>query len=231
MAEGTVRIVREPDKEPGRQAPSINVSESEFDIPTRKSGRDSASKSTSDPRRNSETQRSSLSVEDRGNESESVGSPSPSRQTPSPRGRKPIQKVSYMNGPEAKRTAEYLVSAVEMVGVVTTGPVGEMTPFERGILIPPTARILERTPVELVGKFSPLIDGAAVVIGLGMYIMRVSSGVKGNTKQTIQNVQEDTASPIAAQATQTVPTTRAGDVDGIAPPVPNVIRQYMNGSM
>lgn len=226
MAEGTIRIVREPDKEPGGEGPTVSVSEGEFSVPTRESGRNSPGKSTSNSRGNSETQRSSLSVEDRGNESESVGPPPPARKG----GRKPIQKVSYMTGGEAKRTAEYLVSAIEMVGVITTGPIGEMTPFERGILIPPTSRILERTPVELVGKFSPLIDGAALIIGLGMYVMRVSTGMKGSTTKPFQNVQEDTASPVAAQPNTTVPTTRAGDVDGIAPPVPSVIQQYMNGT-
>jgi len=118
-----------------------------------------------------------------------------------------------------------------MVGVVVAGPTGEMTPFERGILIPPATRMLERTPVQIVGKFTPLIDGAAIIIGMGMYIARVSSGARGSPKNPPRDVQEDIAAPVAAQPASVVQNMKPGDIDGIAPPVPTQIRDLLNGNI
>jgi len=231
MAEGTIRIVREPTQGTGDTVGRIDVSDTDINIPTTSRRRNAQSRAASDRAGNSETQRTTLSVEDRGNENQSVTDSHTGRRTPAPSGRRTPSKPTYMGVTESKQTAEYLVSAVEMVGVMATGPVGEMTGFERGIITPPVARILARTPLEIVGKFNPLIDGAAVVLGLGMYISRIAAGIKGQPKQNQPNIQEDTAAPISAQPSSTVTSTRAGDVDGIAPPVPNVIREYMNGSM
>lgn len=238
MAEGTIRIVPDEHQSSVRQAGVHDISDSDIIIPSTRAGRNAASKPTSNSRRNSESQRSALSVEDRRDEDQKVddSDSSTSRRTPAPNKtertagkRQPVRPI-FMSATEAKQNAEYLVAALEMIGVVVSGPVGEMTPFERGILIPPTQRMLERSPIQIVGKFTPLIDGAAIIIGMGMYIARVTNGVKGTPKNP-PNIQEDQAAPVAAQPASVVTTTRAGDVDGIAPPVPNQIRDILNGAI
>jgi hypothetical protein len=235
MAEGTVRIVRDESQKPVGQAGVHDISDSDIIITTSRANRNSTSKPTTNSRRNSATQRAALSVEDRGNEDQEVAdsnkrTPAPNKPE-KPTGRRVASRPIFMSATEAKQNAEYLVAALEMIGVVTAGPTGEMTPFERGILIPPTTRMLERSPIQIVGKFTPLIDGAAIIIGMGMYIARVTSGVRGTPKNPANQVQEDTAAPIAAQPTSTVSNVRAGDIDGIAPPVPNQIRDILNGAI
>jgi hypothetical protein len=235
MAERTIHITRDEVPAVGGEAGKFGISDSDISIPTSSRRRDAPSQPTSNSRRNSAQQRSTLSVEDRRDENQEVGSGVPtSKTTPSPNRvskRQSLTHPIFMSATEAKQNANYLVSALEMVGVVTAGPIGEMTPFERGILIPPTQRMLERTPVQIVGKFTPLIDGAAIIIGMGMYIMRVSSGVKGSPKNPVQQTQEDVAAPVMAQPASTVSNVKAGDLDGIAPPVPTQIRDILNGSI
>jgi len=131
-------------------------------------------------------------------------------------------------------TAKFLLSAIEIAAVTATGPQGEMTEWERGIIQAPLQRIIHRTPVGIVEKGGLFIDAGFLTIGLAVYLARVSKGLsmpKFLEKKKVIETQEDIAAPVAARATDIVDTVKPGDKDGLAVPIPSVINQYMNGAI
>lgn len=238
MAQGTIRIIR--NETPGIGGETNGTSGSEtsgvpkgIELESIDESTDESSGSQPTSRRHSETKRTTLSVEDRTGQSEEV-TDSSSRTTPAPtpkRGGKPKPRPSYMPESEAGTTAKFLLSAVEMTGVAIAGPIGEMSDFERGMMTPALKRILQRTPIGIIERTTPLIDLAFLVMGGAMYFNRISGGMRFPSKPVSKGVQEDKTAPQAAPVERTVANTRAGDVDGIAPPVPSVITAHMNGSI
>jgi hypothetical protein len=154
------------------------------------------------------------------------------KETPK-RGRPPTRKLKPTID-DAQNTAKFLLSAIEIVCVTTVGPTGEMTDWERGLMQAPLQRIIARTPVSVIEKGGLYVDLGFLVIGGGIYISRVFRGYKlpqfSNKKKGVEQ-QEDTEAPIAARANEVVDTIKAGDKDGLAVPVPNVISQHMNGAI
>jgi len=241
MAKGTIRIIREPTPvssgEIGgtsSQASGPPVSSVRPPSPSPNSG-----SSPTPRRRQSEDKRSSLRIEDRsGNQSSEVSDPKSNKRTPAPTGATtPVSstryrpKHRYLGSDEAKSTAQFYLSAAEMVGVTVAGPLGEMTDFERGMLTPPMQRVLQRIPLAALERSNIVLDAAFLIIGGAVYFNRISGGVRFPTRSQTKGVQEDTRAPVAAPTETTVDNTKPGDVDGIAVPVPSIIAQHMNGSI
>jgi len=160
--------------------------------------------------------------------------PEEESEEPKRRGR-PALKRKYPTIEDSTNTARFLLSAVEIAAVTATGPTGEMTEWERGILQAPLQRIIARTPIGIVEKGGLFIDIGFLTVGFGVYLTRVTRGMKapewlGKKKAKVET-QEDTEAPIGARPDQIVNTVRAGDIDGLAVPVPSVINQYMNGNI
>lgn len=250
MAQGSIRIVRDETPENGggvrgatgaaTKAKRGTITIKPDNDPTTNSVpivNQQSSNGTTTRRKHSEAKRTTLSVEDRdGAPSEEVGSKvQPNRTTPAPESATPRARVynrsprRYMTEGDSAQTAKFLISAVEMVGVTVAGGVGEMTEFERGMLTPPMQRILQRTPVGVIEKTTPLIDICFLVMGGAIYFNRISGGIKFPSRPKSRAVQEDMQAPQSAPVEQTVDNTRPGDVDGIAVPVPSAITQHMNG--
>jgi len=151
-----------------------------------------------------------------------------------PRGR-PTTRRKYPTIEDSSNTARFLLSAVEIAAVTATGPTGEMTEWERGILQAPLQRIIARTPIGIVEKGGLFIDIGFLTVGFGVYLTRVTRGIKmpdwAAKRKAKVETQEDTEAPIGARPDQIVDTVKAGDIDGLAVPVPSVITNYMNGTI
>jgi hypothetical protein len=137
----------------------------------------------------------------------------------------------YPTVDNAHNQATFLLSALEMAAVTTSGPKAEMTEWERAILTGPLQRMIQRTPLSVVEKGGIVFDIGFLTIGGAIYFSRVFKDVQLPRfgKQRTKGTQEDTQAPQAAPAYQTVQTTKAGDVDGLAQPVPVDIQRHMNG--
>lgn len=248
MASGTIRIIRDETPKAGggiggtsvesNSASGVKLPHGIEPEPSVESA-SSPGPTTARRRRATEAKRSALSVEDRSpTERQAIGGAKSNRTTPAPTsnqsaGPSPRYRRSpvFYSASEAEATAKFVLSAVEMVGVVSAGPIGEMTEFERGMLTPPMQRILQRTPVTYMERALPMMDLAFLVIGGAMYFNRISGGIRFPSRPQTKGVQEDKASPVAAPVESTVSRTRAGDIDGIAPPIPTEITAHMNGSI
>jgi hypothetical protein len=152
--------------------------------------------------------------------------------TPRRVGRPSTRKV-YPSVDEAKNNAQFLLASLEMAMVTAIGPTGEMTDWERGVLTAPIQRILGRIPAQVLQKGGLWVDIGFVVMGGGLYFGRTLRGIKmpqmgGKRKQ---GTQEDIQAPQAAPVHQTVNTIQAGDIDGLAQPVPVDITRHMNGAI
>ena len=248
MAAGSIRIVRDavPStggsiQEPGRETAKggIRITPEVPGESTSVPGGINGSGNATRRKRATEAKRASLSIEDRDGIPSSEVTPKvqPNRTTPAPtvESKKPRAYTRtprrYMGVEESRTTAAFLLSAAEMVGVTVAGPIGEMTEFERGMLTPPLQRILQRTPVGIIERATPLIDICFLVMGGAIYFNRVSGGMSFPSKPKSRAVQEDMQAPQSAPVERTVETTRPGDVDGIAVPVPSAITQVMNGAI
>lgn len=135
---------------------------------------------------------------------------------------------------DSRNQAQFLLSAIEVVSVTAVGPTGEMTEWERGFIQAPLQRIIRRIPIDYLNKGGLIFDIGFLSMGMAIYSMRISQGIKmpkfGKGKAT-EVAQDDLAAPVAAAPATTVSTTRAGDKDGLAVPVPSAIGQWMNGSI
>jgi len=155
--------------------------------------------------------------------------PTTSRRTRAPAKRK------YPTIEDSTNTAKFLLSAVEIAAVTASGPQGEMTDWERGIIQAPLQRIIARTPIGVVEKGGLFIDIGFLTVGFGVYLTRVTRGLKmpdwASKKKPKVETQEDTAAPIGARPDTIVDTVKAGDIDGLAVPIPSAISTYMNGAI
>lgn len=150
-----------------------------------------------------------------------------------PRGRQPVRR-KYPTIEDSTNTAKFLLSAVEIAAVTASGPNGEMTEWERGIIQAPLQRIIARTPIGIVEKGGLFIDIGFLTVGFGVYLSRVTRGISlpdRLKKKPKVETQEDTAAPVSARAEAVVPTTKAGDMDGLAVPIPTAITANMNGAI
>jgi hypothetical protein len=138
---------------------------------------------------------------------------------------------TFPTSADAKAQADFILTGIEVAAVTTVGPTGEMSEWERAIMSGPLQRMLERTPLSVVERGGVIFDVGFLVIGGSIYFSRIMQGIQLPTfgKMKPKGVQEDKAAPVAAPAYQTVATTKAGDVDGLAQPIPSVITQTMNG--
>src|SRR5215471_1829446 len=154
--------------------------------------------------------------------------------TPKGRGRAPARR-KFPTIEDSTNTARFLLSAVEIAAVTATGPTGEMTDWERGILQAPLQRIIARTPIGVVEKGGLFIDIGFLTVGFGVYLTRVTRGLKmpdwATNKKAKVETQEDTAAPIGARPDSIVDTVKPGDIDGLAVPIPSAITANMNGAI
>jgi hypothetical protein len=139
----------------------------------------------------------------------------------------------YPSLEDSANQAKFLLSAIEIACVTARGPQGEMTEWERGIISAPLQRCIARIPISVVAKGGLVVDIGFLTIGTSLYFARVFRGVKLPTfgKKPVQETQEDTEAPVPARTEHVVESTRAGDIDGLAQPVPSVISAYMNGNI
>jgi hypothetical protein len=159
--------------------------------------------------------------------------PDEESEEPKRRGRPPVRR-KYPTVEDSGNTARFLLSAIEIAAVTATGPTGEMTEWERGILQAPLQRIIARTPIGIVEKGGIFIDIGFLTVGFGVYLTRVTRGMKAPDwlqKKPKVETQEDTAAPISARPETVVTSTKAGDLDGLAVPVPDQISAVMNGAL
>ena len=142
-------------------------------------------------------------------------------------------KQIYPTIDDAGNQAKFLLSAIEIACVTTRGPQGEMTEWERGVIQAPLQRCIARIPISYVAKGGLVVDIGFLTIGSSLYFARVFRGVKLPTfgKKPVNETQEDTEAPVAARTEAVVTSTRAGDIDGLAQPIPSVITAYMNGAI
>lgn len=159
--------------------------------------------------------------------------PLPTDEKKTSRSRATTKASKYASFEDSKNYAQFLLSAVEVAGVTVAGPTGEMSTFEKGVLQAPLQRMIQRTPVQVMEKGGIIIDSGFLIVGFAIYFSRVFKGVKVPTfgKPKPKETQEDTAAPVAAQAHQVVDTIRAGDLDGLAQPVPSIIAATMNSAI
>lgn len=150
------------------------------------------------------------------------------------RGRQQERRRKYPTIEDSTNTAKFLLSAVEIAAVTATGPNGEMTEWERGIIQAPLQRIIARTPIGVVEKGGLFIDIGFLTVGFGVYLSRVTKGIslpdRLKPKPKVET-QEDTAAPVSARVENIVSTTKAGDRDGLAVPIPTAITMNMNGAI
>jgi hypothetical protein len=159
--------------------------------------------------------------------------PATEEDEPKRRGRPPTKR-KYPTIEDSTNTARFLLSAVEIAAVTATGPTGEMTEWERGIIQAPLQRIIARTPIGIVEKGGILIDIGFLTVGFGVYLTRVTRGMKAPdwlAKKPKVETQEDTQAPIAARPDTIVTSVKAGDIDGLAVPIPTAISSIMNGNL
>jgi hypothetical protein len=154
--------------------------------------------------------------------------------TKRPVGRPRSKGKAYPTITESGDSAKLLLSFIEIASVTTLGPTGEMSEWERGFITPPLQRIIARIPVDAVQKGGLVVDIGALTIGFSLYFGRTLKGVKlpsFGKKRKDTGVQEDTSAPVSAAAHTTVDDIRAGDVDGLAVPIPTDITRIMNGAL
>jgi hypothetical protein len=159
--------------------------------------------------------------------------PEEESEEPKRRGRPPAKR-KYPTIEDSTNTAKFLLSAVEIAAVTATGPTGEMTEWERGIIQAPLQRIIARTPIGIVEKGGIFIDIGFLTVGFGVYLTRVTRGLKAPdwlAKKPKVETQEDTQAPIAARPDTIVSSVKAGDIDGLAVPIPDQISAIMNGAI
>ena len=151
------------------------------------------------------------------------------------RGRPPVERRrKYPTIEDSTNTAKFLLRAIEIAAVTATGPTGEMTEWERGIIQAPLQRIIARTPIGVVEKGGLFIDIGFLTVGFGVYLTRVTRGMtppKWLQKKPKNDVQEDTAAPVSARPEDIVSTIKAGDRDGLAVPIPTAITNGMIGNI
>jgi len=197
------------------------------------------SRSRSTTRKSTETRKASATISDTRAEKASVVK---GKEPTLPTDEKPEKATSrsraakskaYATVEDSKNYAQFLLSAVEVAGVTVAGPSGEMSSFERGVLQAPLQRMIQRTPVHVMEKGGIVIDSGFLIVGFAIYFSRVFKGIKVPTfgKPKPKETQEDTAAPVAAQAHQVVDTIKAGDVDGLAQPIPSIIAATMNSAI
>jgi len=160
----------------------------------------------------------------------------PSEEEPVVRGRgRPATKRKFPTVEDSTNTARFLLSAVEIAAVTATGPTGEMTEWERGIIQAPLQRIIARTPIGVVEKGGLFIDIGFLTVGFGVYLTRITRGMKmpdwATKKKPRVETQEDTAAPIGARPDTIVDSVKPGDLDGLAVPIPSAITANMNGAI
>jgi hypothetical protein len=158
----------------------------------------------------------------------------PSEETEQPKRRvgRPTKQI-YPTVDDATNQAKFLLSAIEIAMVTTRGPVGEMTEWERGVINAPLQRCIARIPISYVQKGGLIVDIGFLTIGGTLYFARVFKGatLPSFGKKPVNETQEDTQAPVAARTESVVESVRAGDIDGLAQPVPSVITAYMNGTI
>lgn len=149
---------------------------------------------------------------------------------PTPRRGRPSKRLKPTTE-DSLNTSKFLLSAIEIACVTSFGPAGEMSEWERGLMQAPLQRIIARTPLSVVEKGGMFIDCGFLIVGSGIYFNRLLKGVKlpNFAKNKKDEVATDAQAPISARVDDLVDTTRAGDKDGLAVPIPNVITANMNG--
>ena len=120
---------------------------------------------------------------------------------------------------------------IEYLGVAVAGLNGEMTEFERVAMTPAMQRSLRRVPIHVLEKGNVVLDSILLGGGMLMYFTRISGGIRFRKESLKKGVQEDMSAPMSQPMQDVVPTTKAGDMDGIAVPVPEVFQRYMNGAI
>jgi len=208
---------------------------------TREAFGDSGTTSASQRRERKPTSKTTVTIDDtRPEDNQKVRGKAPKQPevreeetTPRGRGRAPAKR-KYPTIEDSTNTAKFLLSAVEIAAVTASGPQGEMTEWERGIIQAPLQRIIARTPIGIVEKGGLFIDIGFLTVGLGVYLTRVTRGLTAPSwlqKKPKVETQEDTAAPVAARAEAIVDTTKAGDRDGLAVPIPTAITNGMIGAI
>lgn len=231
MVEGTIRIIPDADKSTVGQARSPDefeiVSPDELrELDRGNSDNGVARQSAKDKRR---AKRASVRVTDR--TEESVDS-EPEKRTPPPRKRNASVTVAkYMSDSESLQNAKFYLSMIEYLGVAISGPIGEMTEFERVAMTPALQRSLRRIPIHMLERGNTIVDSIMLGGGLLMYFTRISGGIRFRKQSPKKGVSEDMSAPVSQPMENVVENTRAGDIDGIAVPVPEVFTRYMNGSI
>jgi hypothetical protein len=225
MAEGTIRITSEPIQGTQGFTPTTD----EFELVESSSGESSNGtprKSAADRRKE---KRAQIRVTDRSDEDQSkVDSQPPKTQSK----RTPASQVKkFMAESEALTNAKFYLAALEWMGISIAGANGEMTEFERTAMTPALRRTLQRIPIAALEKSNIILDSIFLGGGMIMYCARISGSVRFPRIPKKKGTQEDTQAPVAAPTENTVKTVQAGDIDGIAIPVPDVFQRYMNGNI
>jgi hypothetical protein len=234
MAEGTIRIVPDANQNANGETGSTDeftvLSDEQLREFERSTDNGTPRKSAKDRRRE---KRASVRVTDRGNEHSEVDSTEPDKRTPAPTRRKPPTPTvaKFMSESESLQNARFYLAMIEYMGVRIAGPIGEMTEFERVAMTPALQRSLRRIPMHMLERGNVILDSVLLGGGLFMYFARISSGVKLPRRNVQKGVQEDISAPVAQPMETVVENTKAGDVDGIAVPVPEVFQRYMNGAI
>lgn len=173
--------------------------------------------------------RTSLRVTDREDAHKVTEGTQPEKKTPPPKQRTSTKQVlHYLTDTEAQNRARGYLALIEMGGVAVAGPNGEMSEFERTMMTPAMKRTLARIPIEYLEKGNIVFDTMLLVGGLGMYLSRVGKSIPLPRRKQSKGVQNDVEAPVAAEVENVVIRTQPGDLDGIAVPVPQVFKQYMD---
>jgi hypothetical protein len=141
---------------------------------------------------------------------------------------------TYPTLTEASDSAKLLLSFIEVANVTFVGASGEMTEWERGFMSAPLQRILARIPVEALQKGGLIVDCGALTVGASLYFARVLRGIKlpqFSKQKKGEEIVQDPQAPVSARPIETVGTVKAGDLDGLAQPIPSEIQYYMNGAI
>jgi|KBSMisStandDraft_5_1062788.scaffolds.fasta_scaffold01136_12 hypothetical protein len=235
MAEGAIRIV----PESNQNANGETGSDDEFHVLSDAELRelDGGSSNNGTPRKSAKDRRrekrASVRVTDRGNEDTEVNS-EPDRRTPPPRRKTTAPTVAkYMSESESLTNARFYLAMIEYMGVRIAGGSAdaEMTEFERMAMTPALQRSLRRIPISMLEKGNVILDSVLLGGGLFMYFARISPRVKLPSRNVKKGVQEDISSPVSQPMETVVVNTKPGDIDGIAVPVPDVFKQYMDGAI
>ena len=245
MAEGAILDTGDVSNEVVRDTSSLEAKRNKIRFnrasgeTTREAFGDSGTTSARQRRSRKITDKTTLSIDDsRPEDSQKVKGKAPKEpeekeEGARPRGRQPVKR-KYPTIEDSTNTAKFLLSAVEIAAVTATGPNGEMTEWERGIIQAPLQRIIARTPIGVVEKGGLFIDIGFLTVGFGVYLSRVTKGISlpdRLKKKPKVETQEDTAAPVAARVENTVTSVKPGDRDGLAVPIPTAILNNMNGAI